>query len=112
MALSVPVFTEYQDVLSRKKSLKEFGLNLEDIQAVIEFIAYIGIPYSNFFAFRPNLRDENDNIFVELALTCNADYIVTNNIKDFVSGAELKFNDLKIIIPSDFVKLWRKKYEK
>ena len=63
MALSVPVFTEYQDVLSRKKSLKEFGLNLEDIQAVIEFIAYIGIPYSNFFTFRPNLRDENDNIF-------------------------------------------------
>ena len=52
VALSVPVFQEYQDVLTREKSLKDFGLKLADVENVLRFIAYIGRTFNIFFLFR------------------------------------------------------------
>ena len=112
MAISVPVFTEYQDVITREKTRKDLSLSKADSNSILEFIAYIGIPYATHFSFRPNLRDENDNIFVELAVASNANFVITNNIKDFTLGNELKFQDVKVTTLSDFARIWRKKYEK
>jgi putative PIN family toxin of toxin-antitoxin system len=111
LALSMKVFAEYEAVLKRKKSLKLMELSESDIEKVLEFIAFIGRPFETYFLFRPNLRDENDNIFVELALTSDAKYIITSNIKDF-NNKQLKFADFEVINPADFVKLWRKNHEK
>jgi putative PIN family toxin of toxin-antitoxin system len=111
MALSIQVFTEYEDVLKRPKSLKDLKLNTEDINKVLRFIAFIGRPFDIYFLFRPNLKDEKDNIFIELTLVSNSNYLITNNIKDFTVKNELKFDDLLVITPADFVKLWRKKNE-
>jgi len=111
IALSIPVFNEYQKVLTRSKVLKDLKLSLSDIDNVLRFLAYIGKPYTTYFLFRPNLIDEYDNIFVELSIVSNCNYLITNNVKDFTVKSELKFNDLNIITPSDFVKLWRKNYE-
>jgi len=36
-----------------------------------------------FYGWRPNLRDEGDNHFVELAIAGGAEAIVTYNIRDF-----------------------------
>jgi putative PIN family toxin of toxin-antitoxin system len=112
LAISVPVYSEYKDVLLRKKSLSDLGLNEKDIQSVLEFIAYAGIPFTIFYTFRPNLRDEADNIFVELSIASCSKYLITSNVKDFTKGNDLSFNDLNIITPSAFVRLWRKEYEK
>jgi len=109
IALSVPVFLEYQDVLTRDTSLKDFELELNDVEKFIRFIAYIGKPFEIYFLLRPNLKDEKDNKIVELAVTSQSDYLITSNIKDF-KNAELKFDQLKIITPSEFVKMWRDKY--
>lgn len=109
VALSVPVFHEYQDVLTREKSLKDFGLQLADVEKVLRFIAYIGRTFNIFFLFRPNLKDEKDNMLVELAITSQSDYLVTSNIKDF-KNAELKFDQLNIITPNEFLKKWKKHY--
>ncbi len=111
LALSIPVFNEYEKVLSRASSLKDLKLTRSDIDKVLRFIAYIGRPYATYFQFRPNLQDESDNKFIELTLAGNCDYLITSNIKDFTVKSELKFNDLHIITPSDFVRLWREKYE-
>ena len=83
IALSVPLFEEYEAVLKRKKSLEDFGLDVEDIDKFLRFIAYVGKPYKTYFLFRPNLKDEKDNMVVELAVTSQCDYLVTNNTKDF-----------------------------
>jgi putative PIN family toxin of toxin-antitoxin system len=109
VALSVPVFHEYQDVLTREKSLKDFGLQLADVEKALRFIAYIGRTFNIFFLFRPNLKDEKDNMLVELAITSQSDYLVTSNIKDF-KNAELKFDQLNIITPNEFLKKWKKHY--
>ncbi len=108
IALSVPVFLEYQDVLTRDKSLKDFELTLNDVEKFLRFIAYIGKPFEIYFLLRPNLKDEKDNKLVELAVTSQSDYLITSNIRDF-KDAELKFDQLKIITPAEFVKMWRDK---
>ena len=108
IALSVSLFEEYEDVLKREKSLKDFGLDIEDIDKFLRFIAYVGKPYTIYYLFRPNLKDEKDNMVVELAVTSQSDYIVTSNIKDF-KNAELKFDHLKIVTPIEFAKIWRNK---
>ena len=108
IALSVSLFEEYEDVLKREKSLKDFGLDIEDIDKFLRFIAYVGKPYTIYYLFRPNLKDEKDNMVVELAVTSQSDYIVTSNIKDF-KNAELKFDHLKIVTSIEFAKIWRNK---
>ena len=107
LAISVPVFTEYQDVLMREKSRRDFNLSKTDIEKFLRFIAFVGKPFKTYFLFRPNLKDESDNMLVELAVTSQSDYLITSNVKDF-SNAELIFDALKIITPAEFVQLWRK----
>jgi len=48
--------------------------------------------------WRPNLRDEDDNFLIELALAGNSQKIVSNNLKD-LGAAELNFEDLHILTP-------------
>lgn len=108
IALSVPLFEEYEDVLKREKSLNDFKLDVEDIDKFLRFIAYVGKPYKTYFLFRPNLKDEKDNMIVELAITSQSDYLVTSNVKDF-KNSELKFDQLNIVTPSEFAQLWRSK---
>ena len=108
IALSVPLFEEYEDVLKRKESLQDFELDTEDIDRFLRFIAYVGKPFNTYFLFRPNLKDEKDNMLVELAITSQSDYLVTSNVKDF-KNAELTFDKLKVVTPSEFAKIWRSK---
>jgi len=108
IALSVPVFIEYKDALTRNKSLKDFKLQSNDVDKFLRFITYVGKTFEIYFLLRPNLKDEKDNKIVELAITSQSDYLITSNIRDF-RNAELKFDQLKIITPSEFVKMWRNK---
>ncbi len=111
LASSIQVFNEYEEVLKRPSSLKDLKLNNDDTEKVLQFIAFIGKPYTTYYVFRPNLEDESDNIFIELSIAGNCDYLITNNVRDFTIKSELIFQDLKIITPAEFVKLWRKDYE-
>jgi len=108
IALSVPLFEEYEDVLKREKSLNDLEMDVEDIDKILRFIAYVGKPYKSYFLFRPNLKDEKDNMVVELAIASQSDYLVTSNVKDF-DNAELTFDQLRVVTPAEFVKLWRDK---
>ena len=108
MAISVPVYQEYQDVLGRKKSRSQLGLKESDIEVILQFIAVVGQPTNIAFAWRPNLKDEADNMFVELAIASSSQYLVTNNIRDFTQGADLKNDDLRIVTPGAFLQDWRR----
>ena len=108
MALSVPLFLEYEDVLTQKKSIQDLGLTLNDNEKILRFIAYIGKTFNIYYLFRPNLRDEKDNMVFELAITSQSNYLVTNNVKDF-RNAEIKIDQTFVVTPSDFLKKWRKK---
>ena len=106
MAISVPVFLEYRDVLLRPSTLVDLGLSQNDIEAVLRLIAYIAKPFPVRFLMRPNLIDESDNMFVDLAFASNSRFLITNNISDFTRNAELRF-DFVVTTPGLFVKQWR-----
>ena len=80
-----------------------------DIDKFLRFIAYIGRVFDIYFLLRPNLQDEKDNKILELAITSGSDVLITCNIRDF-QQAELKFESLQIMTPSEFVKMWREQY--
>ncbi|MFP4406959.1 MAG: putative toxin-antitoxin system toxin component, PIN family [Spirochaetaceae bacterium] len=112
MALSVPVFQEYREVMSReeKKALLELGQ--EEIDVILEFIVALARPTDVTYRWRPNLRDEADNMFLELARASASRYLVTQNIRDFLRDADLKNDDLDIVTPADFISRWRNHYGK
>jgi putative PIN family toxin of toxin-antitoxin system len=107
-AVSVPVFLEYRDVLLRPRTLHDLQLRVEDIEALLRFIAHIAKSTQIHFLMRPHLRDENDNMFVDLAFASNSEFVITNNVRDFLYSAELKFDGFEIVTPSTFVKQWRR----
>ena len=110
LALSIPVFEEYCDVLLRTSSLKQFDLLHEDVQRILDFIALIGLKTDIHYLLRPNLRDDSDNIFMELAFASDSRFIITKNIKDFTYRPELKLEEIQIVSSSEFLKKWREQY--
>lgn len=111
IAISIPVFKEYEDVLKRNESLDDLDLTIDDVNSVLEFLAFVGKPFDTYFLWRPNLKDENDNIFVELAVASNSQFLITSNVRDFTKNNELRFDDFQIVMPSEFIKYWRENYE-
>jgi putative PIN family toxin of toxin-antitoxin system len=107
--ITVPVFLEYQDVLLRPESLDGLGLTSDDIDAVLDMLVLVGDQVRVSYLMRPNLPDEGDNIFIECAFVGQADYLLTNNLRDFLRG-ELMF-PFKICTPQEFYKEWRQEYE-
>jgi putative PIN family toxin of toxin-antitoxin system len=107
LAISIPVYKEYQDVMKRKRTLEFIKKSEEDIDIVLEFIALVGEQFVLNYLWRPNLRDEKDNIFTELAFNSGSKYLITKNIKDFTIDSELILDSFEIISPSDFLSKWR-----
>ena len=110
IAISVPVFEEYRDVLFRAKTIKETGRSREDMEKVLDFIALVGVATPIDYLWRPNLRDEADNMFVELALASGSEYLITRNVRDYTIDNELLLDSFTITIPSDFLKIWRRRH--
>jgi putative PIN family toxin of toxin-antitoxin system len=111
LAISVPVYCEYQDLLGRPHIQAQLGLSRLQIQSVLRFVALIGRPFPIRFRWRPNLRDEADNMFLELALASGSHYLVTQNIRDFTVNADLRFSGFPIFTPAAFMAHWREKHD-
>jgi putative PIN family toxin of toxin-antitoxin system len=107
LALSVPVYMEYQDVLHREKSLSILGLTKTDVDSFLRLLAYLGKPHDIYYLWRPNLRDEADNMLFELAVASRSQWLITNNVRDFSVGNELRHDGLIIGTPAHFVSQWR-----
>ena len=108
VAISVPVYEEYCAVLSRPQVRRATGLSQVDIDAVLEFIALAGIPTPIDFLWRPNLKDESDNMFVELAVASGSEYLITRNRRHYSIGNALLFDSFAVVTPAEFLTQWRK----
>ena len=97
------LFTEYESVITRESILKQCLLEIEEITALLEAFISVTQWTSIYYKWRPNLKDEGDNHLIELAVAGNAEFIVTNNLKDF-RNTELLFPQLKIVKPDDLLR--------
>jgi putative PIN family toxin of toxin-antitoxin system len=97
--ISVPVILEYEDAINRDKT--QIKLNKSDIEAVLDYICLISEERKIFYLWRPFLSDPKDDMFLELAVESESDFIITFNKKDF-KGSE-KFG-IKTLTPQEFLK--------
>ncbi len=112
LAISIPVFEEYRDVLSRKENKVQLKLTDSKINTILQFIATVGHPTKISYLWRPNLRDEADNMVFELAIASSSQYLITKNIRDFTQDTDLGDFDLRIVTPHNFMRRWSEQYGK
>ena len=88
------ILYEYQRVLAYPK----FKFTKSEVDALIEFIKYEGIPVTAEPCGVP-LKDKSDRPFLEVGLSAGAEYLVTGNTKHFPG----KIEGLKVVGPNRFV---------
>ncbi|MFK5969955.1 MAG: PIN domain-containing protein [Candidatus Marithrix sp.] len=103
-ALSVSLYYEYQDVLTRQEHLTGASTS-EEILNFLRYFCSISYRQDIFFLWRPWLKNPKDDMVLELAVASESKYIITYNLRDF-KGIE-KFG-LEAITPLTFL---RKNYE-
>ncbi|MCH9740737.1 MAG: putative toxin-antitoxin system toxin component, PIN family [Epsilonproteobacteria bacterium] len=100
--VSNTLVTEFEDVLTREKNLKQFNnLQKEDVLAFIDDICLISYHQSIHFLWRPFLTDSNDDMVLEVAVNANAGAIITFNPKDF-KGVKESFG-IDIFTPKEYL---------
>ena len=100
--ISEQLFREYESVMRRRK-IQNLTILAKDEQQEL-FEAFLSKCKWNdiYYSWRPNLKDENDNFLVELAVASGAEAIVTYNTKDF-KNSELVFDHI-IITPEELIR--------
>ena len=110
VALTVPVFLEYQAVLYRPETLRDLKLARGEVDAVLDLLLLNGELHAVSFLWRPNLTDADDDLFVECAFAGQSDFLITRNVRDFTSG-ELGPMPFVVTTTTDFYPQWRKDHE-
>jgi len=103
IAVTIPLYMEYRDVLSRPEILK-LGYTLADVDGLTQYLVSIAHKQSIFFLWRPWLKDPKDDMVLEAAFASRSEYIVTYNSKDFRGrGIEENFG-IKPVTAYEFLK--------
>lgn len=96
--LSVPLVYEYESVL--KRSELKLTWAADEIDELLDIICLFGVKHEIWYLWRPLLQDAGDEFVAELAVTAQAEAIVTLNTRDF-KGME-KFG-IKLLTPKQFL---------
>ena len=101
--LGAALFAEYEEVLGRAELFKSSRLTEAERDELLDIFLAACTWTRIYFAWRPNLPDEADNHLVELAVAGGARFVVTRNLRD-VARMELRFPELRVLDPEDFLK--------
>ena len=89
------ILSEYRDVLSRDK----FGFDREVVEELISFLEATGTP-----TLAPPLNlplpDPADRMFIEVAVSGHAEFLVTGNQKHFPKSARAR---VAVVSPREFI---------
>jgi len=99
--LTEPIALEYLDVLQRPAVRALTGLNHRQSEELVTDLIALSRKVQLRFSWRPNLRDEGDNKFVEAAIH-GAAVIVTYNVRDYRSP-ELGEHGWTVMTPFEFL---------
>jgi putative PIN family toxin of toxin-antitoxin system len=97
------LFAEYEDVMGRRELFQKSRLTRSEREELLDIFAACCEWTRVYFGWRPNLPDEGDNHLIELAVAGGAAFVVTRNMRD-LKRSELKFPELRILDPAQFMK--------
>ena len=101
IALTVPVYTEWQAVMTRPEHLPD-GVTAEMALSFLRYLASVAHLQDVHYLWRPCLRDPDDDMLLECAVASGSAFIVTHNVKDFRGVEALR---VQAITPADFLHL-------
>lgn len=99
ICISLPLYLEYLDVLTRPEH-RLAGLSIQQIYGAVRYLVAQAHIQEIYFHWRPFLRDSKDDIVLELAVAAQAKRIVTFNLKDFRGVEAFGITAVK---PKDFL---------
>lgn len=91
------ILSEYHEVLTRPV----FKLNTNNVLTILKLLRAKGLK-APALAKSIQLPDSSDEPFVEAAIACHADALVTGNLKHFPKE---KCHGLNILLPAEFLKV-------
>ena len=103
---SVPMMLEYEAVLMRPEQRQAAGMSVQDVNVFLDTLALLVTPVVPYFLWRPLLRDPDDEMVLDAAVSGGAEAIVTFNTQDFSPSSTL-FN-VQILTPAQAIR-WLKK---
>lgn len=103
IALSVSLYTEWQDAMTRPEHLPP-GMGPDDARSFLRYLASIAHLQDIYYLWRPFLRDPDDDMVLECAVASGSRYLVTHNLRDFQRIAEL---GVQPVTPTEFLALLR-----
>jgi uncharacterized protein len=102
LCISEELLTEYYEVLARSKFSKfqDFYIKAEYLLAYIE---------AKSIKFNPTIKldlisDKDDNMILELADDCKADFVITGNTTDFTFPS---YKETKIVTPKEYWEVYK-----
>lgn len=105
IALTIAVYTEWQAVLTRPEHLPP-GVSADAALGFLRYLASVAHLQDVHFLWRPFLRDPDDDMVLECAVSSGSKFIVTHNMKDFRRVSEL---NVQAITPGEFLRRLRSK---
>ncbi|MBM3888365.1 MAG: putative toxin-antitoxin system toxin component, PIN family [Verrucomicrobia bacterium] len=96
------ILAEYTEVLHRPR----FKFNPHHVRAVLSKIRADGLSVRPRVSVR-GLPDTDDAPFLEVALSCGADYLVTGNIAHFPPDRR---HGVVVLTPAQFIHLWHQQH--
>jgi putative PIN family toxin of toxin-antitoxin system len=100
MLVSVPLFLEYEAVLTRPEHLLATGLSLLEVNGFLSYLASLVEPVKLHYLWRPQLSDTADEMVLETAINGRANCIVTFNVAHFTPASHF---GVEVVSPADFL---------
>lgn len=104
LCLDARVISEYGEVLARPR----FGFDQDAAAALLNFIEYCGHTVAP-SPLPKRLPDPDDEAFLEVALACGAECLVTGNVGHFPEPLR---QGVAVLSPSEFLTAYRAKRER
>lgn len=98
--ISATLIFEYEEILKREQ--QQIGLTNEEINDIINGICYIANHHEIFYIWRPLAKDKDDDFLIDLALKCQAQFIISYNDKDL---KPIEKFGVSILTPKQFLQL-------
>lgn len=95
LCLDARIFSEYDEVLAQPR----FGFDSDSVAALLDYVDFTG----EIVASQPlpaRLPDPDDEPFLEVALACDADCLVTGNLAHFPPESRA---GVTVLSPAEFV---------
>ena len=102
MALTVPLYLQYQDVLTRPEHMTGASTP-DDILNFLRYLCSIAHRQRVFFLWRPWLKDPTDDMVLEAAVASQSRYIITHNLRDFTGSGIEEYFGIVPMRPREFL---------